>query len=116
MEPGFAGEGRQVLLAAMASNTRPKWVIVVDPDIDIRNHNDIDWALSFRVQPDRDVFIVPNMPAGPSDPSVDLSKPRPERISSAIGVDATLPVGQPFSEVADVPGWREYAVPELDNF
>ena len=116
MEPRYAGEARQVILAAMASNTRPKWVIVVDPDIDIRNHNDIDWALSFRVQPARDIIVVDNTPAGPSDPSVDLSKPRPERISSTVGIDATLPFGASFSEVADVPGWREFPVPELDGF
>ena len=34
MRPRFAGEARQVILAAMSSNIRPKWVIVVDPDID----------------------------------------------------------------------------------
>src|SRR3546814_3279802 len=42
MEHRYSGEARQVILEAMAGNTRPKWVIVVDPDIDIRNHNDID--------------------------------------------------------------------------
>ena len=115
MEQRYAGEARQVILAAMASNTRPKWVIIVDPDIDIRNHNEIDWALSFRVQPARDVIVIDATPAGPSDPSVDLSRPRPERISSCIGVDATRPFGSPFSEVADVPGWREFDVPELDG-
>src|SRR3546814_13840098 len=104
------------MLAAMAGNTRPKWVIWVDPDIDIRNHNDIDWALSFRVQPARDVIVVDNTPAGPSDPSVDLSKPRPERTSSCIGIDATRPFGGKFSEVADVPGWRECEVHELAGF
>ncbi|SFZ83074.1 4-hydroxy-3-polyprenylbenzoate decarboxylase [Devosia enhydra] len=115
MEPRFAGEARQVILAAMTSNTRPKWVIVVDPDIDVRNPNEIDWALSFRVRPAKDIIVIDNLPAGPSDPSVDLSRPRPERISSAVGVDATRPFGEPFSEVADVPGWEEFDVPELDG-
>ncbi len=32
------------------------------------------------------------------------------------GVYATRPFGKPFSEVADVPGWEGYAVPELDDW
>lgn len=35
MTPRYAGEARQVILAAMASNVRPKWTIVVDADIDV---------------------------------------------------------------------------------
>ena len=30
---GFAGEARQVILSAMSSNIRPKWVVVVDPGV-----------------------------------------------------------------------------------
>jgi hypothetical protein len=26
------------------------------------------------------------------------------------------PIGKPFSEVADVPGWEDYEVPELDDW
>ena len=33
MQPRFAGEARQVILAAMSSNIRPKWTIVVEPDV-----------------------------------------------------------------------------------
>ena len=36
MKPRYAGEARAALLAAMAANMRPKIVIVVDPDIDVR--------------------------------------------------------------------------------
>ncbi len=115
MQPRFAGEARQVILAALSSNIRPKWVIVVDPDIDVHDSGEVEWAMSFRVQPQRDVIIIENVPAGPSDPSVDLTKPRPNRIASAIGIDATRPFGEPFHEVADVPGWRDFELPELDR-
>lgn len=115
MQPRFAGEPRQVILAAMASNIRPKWVIIVDPDIDVHSSSEVEWAMAFRCQPQRDIIVMDTMPAGPSDPSVDLTKPRPNRISSAIGVDATRPFGEPFYEVADVPGWENYAMPELDG-
>ena len=114
MEPRFKGEPRQVILAAMASNIRPKWVIVVDPDIDVHSSTDVEWAMAFRFQPHRDMVVQEGIPAGPSDPSIDDPKQmRPLRTGSAIGIDATRPFGQPYSEVADVPGWDEITVPEL---
>ena len=117
MAPRFAGEARQVILSAMASNIRPKWVIVVEPDIDVHNSAEVEWAMAFRVQPREDVIVIDNIPAGPSDPSIDdPTKARPLRTASAIGIDATRPFGKPFSEVADVPGWEDYAVPELDDW
>ena len=114
MEPRYAGEARQVILAAMASNIRPKWTIIVDPDIDVHSSTEVEWAMAFRVQPQRDVIVVENTPAGPSDPSVDLSKDRTMRISSCIGIDATRPFGEPFYDVADVPDWKDFEMPELD--
>jgi 2,5-furandicarboxylate decarboxylase 1 len=113
MRPRYDGEARQVILAAMASNIRPKFVIVVEPDIDIHNSAEVEWALAFRVQPHRDTMVVNGLPAGPLDPSVDDSLPLDQRTGSAIGIDATRPFGQPFSKVADVPGWQEYDFPEL---
>jgi 4-hydroxy-3-polyprenylbenzoate decarboxylase/2,5-furandicarboxylate decarboxylase 1 len=114
MQPRYAGEARQLILAAMASNIRPKWTIIVDPDIDVHSSTEVEWALAFRVQPQRDVIVIENTPAGPSDPSVDLTKDRTMRISSCIGIDATRPFGEPFYDVADVPGWQDFPMPELD--
>lgn len=117
MQQRFAGEARQVILAAMSSNIRPKWVIVVDPDIDVQSSAEVEWAMAFRSQPQRDVIIVDQIPAGPSDPSIhDPTKPRLLRTASSIGVDATKPYGKPFSEVADVPGWENFQFPELDQW
>jgi 4-hydroxy-3-polyprenylbenzoate decarboxylase/2,5-furandicarboxylate decarboxylase 1 len=116
MNQRFAGEARQVILAAMSSNIRPKWVIIVDPDIDVHSSSEVEWAMAFRTQPQQDVIIVDQIPAGPSDPSIDdPKKPRPFRTASSIGIDATRPYGKPFSEVADVPGWEDFEMPELDG-
>ena len=46
---------------------------------------------------------------------VDLTRDRTMRISSSIGIDATRPFGETFYEVADVPGWEDFDVPELDK-
>lgn len=114
MQPRFAGEPRQVILATLATNIRPKWVIVVDEDIDVHSSSEVEWAMAFRVQPKRDAIIIDEIPAGPSDPSIDDPKiERPLRTASAIGIDATRPFGKPFSVVADVPGWADLDVPEL---
>src|SRR5262249_43244240 len=58
MKPRYEGEARQAILAAMSSNLHPKWVVAVDPDIDIRNSAEVEWAKSFRVKPREDVFVV----------------------------------------------------------
>ena len=117
MTPRFKGEPRQVILNAMSSNIRPKWTVIVEPDIDVHNSAEVEWAMAFRTQPQEDVIIVGDIPAGPSDPSIDDPKvARPMRVASAIGVDATRPFGKPFSEVADVPGWEEFEMPELDEW
>ncbi len=113
MRPRYAGEARHAILAALSSNIRPKVVIVVEPDVDVQNSAEVEWALSFRVQPDRDVIIVDGLPAGPLDPSVDESIALDQRVGSAIGIDATRPFGAGFPDVADVPGWQEYDFPEL---
>jgi 4-hydroxy-3-polyprenylbenzoate decarboxylase/2,5-furandicarboxylate decarboxylase 1 len=119
MRPRFAGEARQAILAAMSSNIRPKWVVIVDPDIDVHSSTEVEWAMAFRVLPQRDVVMVDQLPSGPADPATITLTPDGERISaalalsSAVGIDATLPVGSTFSEVADVPGWQEFDMPEL---
>jgi 4-hydroxy-3-polyprenylbenzoate decarboxylase/2,5-furandicarboxylate decarboxylase 1 len=113
MTPRYAGEARHAILAAMATNLRPKTVIVVDPDINVHSSAEVEWAVAFRSQPHRDAIVVEGLPAGPLDPSADDSLPLDSRTASAMGIDATRPFGQPFQKVADVPGWQAYDFPEL---
>jgi UbiD family decarboxylase len=82
IRPRFAGEARVALLAAMTSNVRPKTVIAVDPDIDVHDPVQVDWACAFRMQPARDVIVVDRMPGGTLDPTTDhrhRSTSRPAR-------------------------------------
>ncbi len=109
MKPRYEGEARHAILAAMAGNLHPKWVIAVDPDIDIRNSADVEWAQSFRVKPSEDVFVIPRTATAPLDPYTDGG------YSSTVGIDATKPFGVEFPEVSEVPGWREFDLPELDR-
>lgn len=131
MEPRFAGEARQAILAAMASNLRPKIVIVVNPDIDVQNPNEVEWAVSFRMQPQHDIIITDNLPAGPLDPCILDTVPLDARLASSVGIDATYPFGsivdtsdgqknasetegKLYFKVAEIPGWQDYVFPELN--
>ena len=85
------GEGRNVILSVLgptAGAPQAKWVIVVDDDINVRNWDEVLWALYTRVQPDRDVMLFPAMVGSPLDPSAPIY-----RHSSKIGIDATVPMG-----------------------
>jgi 4-hydroxy-3-polyprenylbenzoate decarboxylase/2,5-furandicarboxylate decarboxylase 1 len=117
MKPNYTGEVRQVILTSIASQLRPKWVVVVDPDIDVHSPSEVEWALSFRVQPQRDVVVFDQTPRAGCDPSVanPSKKPLTHLASSAVGIDATIPLDEPFPEVADVPGWKDFYLPELDR-
>ena len=107
MKPRYEGEARHAILAAMAGNLHPKWVIAVDPDIDIRNSAEVEWAQSFRVKPSDDVFVVDRTATAPLDPYTNGG------YSSSVGIDATKPFGVEFPEVSEVPGWREFDLPEI---
>jgi 2,5-furandicarboxylate decarboxylase 1 len=139
MKQRYAGEARHVILTTIASNQRPKIVVVVDPDIDVSNPDQVEWAITFRTQPARDVIIIDGLPGGTLDPSIDGSVPQNKRVGSAMGIDATFPFGadeqkaadvhageacgpavaehgHEFFKVADVPGWQEFDFPELQKW
>ncbi len=88
----YSGHTRQVIDAALATNYGFKWIIVVDADIDVFDWEQVDWALSTRVQPHRDIVMADSYHRGSSlDPSIEPAL-RPSVInnrSSKIGIDAT---------------------------
>ena len=93
-------EARNVILGLLATGIGIKHVIVVDEDIDVSDSVDVEWAVSNRMQPDRDIIIVPRLTMSTLDPSV------PEARNSAVwGIDATRPMGKSkkFEKVV-VPG------------
>lgn len=70
-----------------------KTTVVVDDDIDIRDMFELQWAMSFRVQPAKDVQIVPVSPVLALDPSI-APEEVPQHVkgkmtASKIAIDAT---------------------------
>ena len=80
-------EARNVILALFGGNFGIKHVIVVDEDIDVFNPHDVEWALNNRMQPDKDIIIIPNLANSTLDPSAPLP-----RTSAKWGIDATMPL------------------------
>ncbi|MEE2760126.1 MAG: UbiD family decarboxylase, partial [Pseudomonadota bacterium] len=83
------GDGKNAIMA-MLSVADMKHVTVVDEDIDVFDHMDVEWAVATRVQADNDVIIVSGARSKPLDPSL---VPTPGRIptTAKMGIDATIP-------------------------
>jgi UbiD family decarboxylase len=82
-------EARNLILALLAAPLGAKHVVVVDEDIDVFDALQVEWAINTRVQPDRDVLIIPNL----HSPTLDPSAPA-ERTTAKMGIDATAPLGK----------------------
>ncbi|MGE0747883.1 MAG: UbiD family decarboxylase [Rhodospirillales bacterium] len=98
MRPRYPGEARNAIAAAFGSTADAKHVFVVDDDIDVFSHDQMDWALATRFQADRDLVVSSGYRAVPLDPSLGGA-----RTGAKAGFDLTMPPGARE---------REYAVPE----
>jgi 2,5-furandicarboxylate decarboxylase 1 len=93
-------EGRNVILALLSLGIGLKQVTVVDEDIDAFNPLQVEWALSTRMQPDKDIIIIPRIACSTLDPSV----PAP-RVTAAWGIDATAPLAERWRfQKVEIPG------------
>jgi 2,5-furandicarboxylate decarboxylase 1 len=101
MDQRVEGEAKDALLAAFIGDWHVKYAVAVDSDVDIFNDLEVLWAISTRTQPHRDTFIIPEAMGSPLDPTVGTNRKRP--LTSKMGIDATKPVDEPFSEVCEVP-------------
>ncbi|MGZ7108596.1 MAG: UbiD family decarboxylase [Methanobacterium sp.] len=81
------GDGKNVLMAALAAHPSLKHAIVVDEDIDIFNPEDLEYAIATRVKGDDDIMIVPGARGSSLDPCAT-----PDGTTTKVGVDATKPL------------------------
>lgn len=83
----YPGQARRVMMglwSALPQFTYTKLIIVVDPDIDVRNWQDVIWALSTRFDASRDTMLVENTPID----YLDFASPQPG-LGGKLGLDAT---------------------------
>jgi len=81
------GDGKNVIMAALAAHPSLKHCVVVDEDINIFNAEDVEYAIATRVKGDEDVLIVPGARGSSLDPCAT-----PEGTTTKVGVDATKPL------------------------
>jgi UbiD family decarboxylase len=118
----FDGQVRQLMYGIWSMRTGfGKITVVVDDDIDVWDDFAIDWALSWRVRPDRDVYTERDVQAVGLDPSQgppSVPQHHPSRYhGSRLAIDATRKheypaVSLPPKEHLDIVAsrWREYGI------
>jgi len=100
IDKAYPGQAKRAALAfwsALPQFSYTKFVIVVDKAINIRDPRQVMWAVTSKVDPVRDVFILPNNPFD----RLDFATERPG-LGSRMGIDATTKVypetDRPWSE------------------
>jgi len=87
MKKSYAGHARRVMFGVWSFLRQfmyTKFIIVVDQDINIRDWNEVIWAVTTRVDPTRDTTLVDNTPIDYLDFASPVSG-----LGSKMGIDAT---------------------------
>jgi 4-hydroxy-3-polyprenylbenzoate decarboxylase len=124
IDKAYPGQARRAALAfwsALPQFTYTKFVIVVDKDINIRDPRQVVWALSSKVDPVRDVFILPETPFD----TLDFASEK-IGLGGRMGIDATTKIppetdhawGEALESDPDVAAmvdrrWAEYGLADL---
>ncbi len=107
----YDGQGKIASIAALASDPMIKLAVIVDDDINVRNEQEVWWAVATRAQADRAITMVPEAYVAELDPSAYSIQSRSERASlnTKWAIDATRPIDLPFQQRADVPSefWKD---------
>jgi 4-hydroxy-3-polyprenylbenzoate decarboxylase len=125
IDKAFPGQARRAALAfwsALPQFTYTKFVIVVDKDINIRDPRQVVWAITSKVDPARDVFILSDNPFD----SLDFATEK-KGLGGRMGIDATTklypetdrpwnPVLEPDPTTAATVDrrWVEYGLADLN--
>ena len=99
----YAGEGKNIAMAALTSHYDIKHVTVVDDDVDVHDPTEVEWAVATRFQADRDLMVLKRAQGSRLDPSADAG------VSDKMAFDATVPFGSSefkFTRIR-VPGEEE---------
>jgi len=86
MQPRSPGEAKNAMLAAFAAHYDIKQVVVVDPDVNIHDPDEVEWAVATRFDAARDLIHIPGAQGSKLDPSSDNG------VGSKLGFDATKPL------------------------
>jgi len=124
IDKAYPGQARRAALAfwsALPQFTYTKFVVVVDKSINIRDPRQVVWAISSKVDPVRDVFILPETPFD----TLDFASEK-IGLGGRMGIDATTKIppetdhawGEPLESDPNVAAmvdrrWAEYGLADL---
>ncbi|OPZ42583.1 MAG: 3-octaprenyl-4-hydroxybenzoate decarboxylase [Euryarchaeota archaeon ADurb.BinA087] len=83
------GDGKNAILAALASHTSLKHVVVVDTDINPYDIQDVEFAIATRVRGDKSLLVIPGARGSSLDPCQ-----AEDGTNVKVGIDATMPLGR----------------------
>lgn len=86
--PGQARRTMMALWGLLPQFSYTKLVAVFDEDIDVRSWTDVAWALSTRMDPQRDLMLTRDTPID----YLDFASPEPG-LGGKLGIDATRKIG-----------------------
>ena len=83
----YPGHARKVMfgLWGLGQMSFTKVVIVVDGDVDVHDMGQVLWAVTTRIDPARDVLLIPNTPTDTLDHASSIPN-----LGSKMGIDATI--------------------------
>ena len=121
MKKQYAGHAKRVMFGVWSFLRQfmyTKFVIVVDDDIDIRNWEDVIWAMTTRMDPVRDTVTIENTPIDYLDfasPVSGLGSKMGFDATTKIGAETTREWGSPISMSQDVKDrvdaiWQELGI------
>jgi UbiD family decarboxylase len=91
VEKQLDGDGKNALLAAFAAHPSLKHAVVVDPDINVFDESEVEWAIATRFQAAEDLVLIENVRGSTLDASADQET----GLTSKMGLDATKPFTKP---------------------
>ncbi|MBS7622881.1 UbiD family decarboxylase [Candidatus Bathyarchaeota archaeon] len=85
VEKQSEGDAKNAILAAFAGHPSLKHVVVVDPDIDVNNLEEVEWAIATRFQGSRGLVVITDARGS----SLDASGNQELSLTTKVGIDAT---------------------------
>jgi UbiD family decarboxylase len=119
----YYGHAREVVSALWAGKPAPKWIVLVDEDVDVYDRGQVEWAMATRVQPHRDIWVTPQNQRGINlDPAIHPDdRAHPITRTSRVAIDATEQFkGYDFEPLANssadlraqvLARWAEFEIP-----
>ncbi len=105
------GEPKNAIITAFSAHPSLKIAIVVDDDINPEDPVEVEYAISTRVQADKDIVIITNAKGSSLDPSSDQIN----LLTTKLGIDATISLLKEKKrfEIAKIPGLEDIDINEF---